>query len=274
MSWNLFRKIVKDLHKFPRKIRMINFYKDGSPLVNNLYPEMARELIDAGVAERVWFKTNGLLLSPDLNRRIAAAGFGMVGISVIGVGAKAYRDVAGTNIDYDRFVANVADLYSRRGNMKIYVKMADVGFPPEDIDKFYRDFEDKCDYIAVENLHGWSRTDLKDFTLGTRPSTFDGVPNKAKIVCPWPLYQLSINWNGACQSCNEDWSWTNIVGDASRESLVDIWNGEAVRRFQMMHLRGDRFNNAACGTCWQTQSTLDDVDSYRAAILERLTNGR
>jgi radical SAM protein with 4Fe4S-binding SPASM domain len=145
-----------------------------------------------------------------------------------------------------------------------------VNFTPDEIEKFYNDFEPICDYVAIENLHGWSRTDLKDFTLGNLADSFDGVPNVRRVVCAWPLYQMTINWNGTVQPCNEDWSWNNIVGDVNDESLVNIWRGKAFNKFRAMQLRGERWNNKACSTCWQTMSQLDDVDPYREQMLEKI----
>jgi len=270
MKWDLFAKIVDDLKQFPRPLKMINIYKDGEPLLNQNLPEMVRYLKEAGVTEKVWMKTNGLLLTPALNDRLADCGLDMIGISVIAPHDTGYEKTAHKKINYNSLVANVWDLHRRKTRPQIYVKMADVGFNQDEIDKFYRNFEPISDYIAVENLHGWSRTDLKDFTLGKATDTFDGLPNKNKIVCPWTLYQMTINWNGTVQPCNEDWSWANIMGDASKESLVDIWNGKTLRDFQRMHLEGRRAESKACATCWQIMSQVDDVDVYRSQILERL----
>jgi radical SAM protein with 4Fe4S-binding SPASM domain len=271
MSWSLLRKIVADLKEFPQRLKMIDFFKDGEPLTNKNYPEMASYLRAADVTEKMWTKTNGLLLSPVVSERLAVAGFDMIGISVIAPTAAGYKRIAGVDMDYAKLVDDVGCLYNMRGSCKMYVKMIDMpGFAQADRDKFLADFGDKCDYIAIENLHGWSRTDLKDFTLGTHPSTFDGVPNKSKIVCPWTLYQLTVNWNGAVQLCNEDWSWQNIVGNVNKSSLLDIWNSDAVYAFRRMHLEGRRMDNAACGSCYQTMSQLDDVDAYRQEILQRL----
>lgn len=269
MTWDTFNKMITQLKEFKQKIKIINFYKDGEPLVNKHYPEMARILKNSGVCEQMWVKTNGLLLNPDVSDRLINSNFDMIGISVIAPHADGYKRIADISMDYDKFVNNIRYLFEH-GNSKIYIKMANVNFEQWEIEKFYNDFENICDYIAIENLHGWSRTDLKDFTLGSKPETFDGVVNTERIVCAWPLYQMAINWNGLVQPCNEDWSWNNIMGDINSKSLVKIWNGSKFNEFRKMHLRGERFQNKACGNCWQTMSCLDNVDSYREELLERI----
>jgi radical SAM protein with 4Fe4S-binding SPASM domain len=236
------------------------------------FPEMARELKDANVCEKMWLKTNGLLLRKGFTERISRAGFDMIGISVIAPHENGYKRLSGSNMDYKTFVGNVRELFERRQG-KIYIKMADVGFSPEEIQKFYDDFEPISDFISVENLHGWSRMDLKDFTLGTKPVSFDGLPNKKRTVCAWTLYQLTINWNGTVQPCNEDWSRVNIMGDINKHSLPSIWTGKTFNEFRRMQLSGERFSNTACGSCWQTMSQMDDVDPYRKMMLEKF-NGK
>ena len=269
MTANTFRKVVADLASFPRKISTINLYKDGEPLVNKNFPDMAKAL--RPYCEKLYVKTNGLLLTPELSDRLVVAGLDMIGISVIAPHAEGYKRVAWAKMDYDKFVGNIRYLFEHRVNTKIYIKMANVNFTPAEISKFYADFEPISDYVAVENLHGWSRTDLKDFTLGTNPDTFDGAPNVKRIACAWPLYQMTVNWNGIVQPCNEDWSWVNIMGDIHENTLREIWNGDKFNAFRKMQLRGERFANKACGNCWQTMSCLDDVDAYRKQILDALS---
>ena len=268
MEWVTFWKVLAGLYEFGRKIPALNFFKDGEPLLNKDYPEMAKEL--AGICDKLRLKTNGLLLTPSLSDGLVKANFDMIGISVIAPHADGYKRVSGVDIDYQAFVDEVHYLYNVRGNTKIYVKMSNVNFSEAEIAKFYHDFEPISDYIAIENLHGWSRTDLKDFTLGTKPDNYDGQPNVKRVACAWPLYQMTINWNGTVQGCAEDWARTNIMGDIHQNTLKEIWNGDKFNEFRRMQLEGRRYNNAACGSCWQTMSCIDDVDPYRTELLERL----
>lgn len=273
MTWELFQKIVADLQAFARPLKMINFYKDGEPLVNKRYPEMVRYLKDAGVADRIWTKTNGLLLKPALNDRLATCGLDMIGISIIAPNSAGYMQTANVKADYELLRENIADLFRRPTRPQISIKMTDVGFSRAEIESFYADFEPISDFITLDNLHGWSRTDLKDFTLGkAKDNTYDGVPNVERVACAWTLYQMTINWNGLVQPCNEDWSWVNIMGDASKQTLKEIWTGDEFRRFQIMQLEGRRHESKACASCYQMMSQIDNVDPYRQQILAKLQN--
>ena len=270
MSFDLFRKIVDDLKSFDQKLKLASIYKDGEPLVNKHFPEMIRYLKDADVAERIWTKTNGSLLNPALNQRIADSGLDMICISVESVSREGYKRIADVDIDYDKFRENVMDLYSRRGKTEIYIKIADSGLTQEEVTKFYSDFQGISTFIGIEKLMGWSFSEVKDFTLGTNPTTYDGLPLVPKKACVYPFYVMAVNSNGSVSVCGNDWSQSTAVGDVTRESLKDIWNCEKLFQFQKMMLENRRSENRACANCYYLQIVPDNIDNYMDQMLKRL----
>jgi radical SAM protein with 4Fe4S-binding SPASM domain len=274
MGMDLFRKVVDDLKAFGTKLKLASLYKDGEPLLNKEFPAMVRYIREADVAERIWTKTNGYFLSPDLNSRLVDAGLSMICISVEGVSSEAYKDIADARVDYDQFRDNVRDLYERRGSCEVYVKIADSGLSQEEVAKFYADFQPICTHIAVEKLMGWSNSGLKDFTLGTNPETYDGLPFTRKEVCAYPFYVMAVNANGTVSVCGNDWSHQTVVGDARHEAMKDIWNGEAMFEFRKMMLEGRRRTNAACGDCYYLQIVPDNIDDHREKIMTNLCSAR
>ena len=270
MPFALFRKITADLREFDKKIKVINLYKDGEPLINKNFPEMVRHLREADVAEKIQTKTNGLLLNKEITQHLTACGLDEIGISVVAPSAEGYIRLAGTDIDYSRLLENIAEFYRQCGNCKVYIKMADAGFCEAEIQQFYADFEDKCDFISVENLHGWAMSNLKDFTLGTEQRSFDGIKLTNKIVCPWPFYEMGINSNGKVGLCNDDWAQKTIIGDVNTDSLKGIWNGPEMLAMRKMHLEGRRSENEACGNCYYIRCAPDNIDIYRKDIIQKL----
>jgi hypothetical protein len=51
----------------------------------------------------------------------------------------------------------------------------------------------RCDYIGLENFHGWSTPELGDFTMGYQSNTYDGDPLTDKIVCPGLCSHRQLN---------------------------------------------------------------------------------
>ena len=272
MTDETFELIVKGLSEFDQKVKIINFYKDGEPLIHPKYLEMSHNLKRAGVCEKLYTKSNGVgLKKAGVIEKFVNVGFDMISISVIAPHAEGYRRIAKVGLNYEEFVGNIKQLFESR-SCPIHIKMCDAGFEEWEIQKFLDDFTLISDFIAIEGMHGWSRTELHDFSLGQQPITFDGIKSAPeRIVCTWPLYQMTINWDGSIAPCHEDWSWVNIMGNVHSERLKDIWAGKKFNDFRRMHLEGDRFKNKACGTCWQVRNCPDDVDSHRLDILKKIS---
>jgi MoaA/NifB/PqqE/SkfB family radical SAM enzyme len=72
--------------------------------------------------------------------------------------------------------------------------------------------------------------------------------------------------------CNDDFAHYHQLGNANDESLVDIWNGDKLRAFRLMHLEGRRSENRACGTCDYVQALPagDSIDADREEYAERI----
>lgn len=58
-------------------------------------------------------------------------------------------------------------------------------------------------------------------------------------VCKHPWMTMTIKSNGEAAMCMEDFNNEIILGDATRETLIDIWNGEKYRDFRRKHIWGD-----------------------------------
>jgi radical SAM protein with 4Fe4S-binding SPASM domain len=273
MSFELFQKIVDDLKAFPNRLRLASLYKDGEPTLNRDLARMIRYVKDAGVAERIWTKTNGSRLTPELNRSLVEAGLDMICVSISAVDPAMYKTIVGVTVDYDKIRENVRDLYANRGSMEVYVKIAESPQLSEGmIKKFFDDFTPISTHISVEKLMGWSYSELKDWTLGTNPMTYDGLPFTPKVACPLPFYVVAVNWNGDVSMCANDWALKTVVGNVAKESLSDIWNGERAYEFRKLHLEGRRRENSACAECFYQKILPDNIDEHRESMLSAITN--
>ena len=280
MEFELFKKVIDDLRVFPRPLKMLNLYKDGESLLHPDFPGLVRYAKGAGVSEQIWVKTNGSHLNPKLNKQLVTCGLDMLGISAFT--EKGFKEIAGVGTDYQEYRANVLDLYQKSLTIKqcapdytvaprtqISVKIADTNLTNEEKQTFMDDFSDRCDYIAIEGLHGWSASAEYDWKMGTNQS-FDGTPRTEKIACPLVMYMLTVNSNGSVSICNDDWMQAHNIGDANTESIKDIWNGNKLRHFRMMHLKGLRGWNAACNGCDYMQVLPDNIDEHLDEMKGRL----
>ena len=88
-------------------------------------PEMIKYARDANV-DIVEIFTNGSRLNPKLNQDLIDSGLQRMNISVEGLTAENYKRIAGYNIDYEKFIENIRDLYNRKSkDLSLYIKVVD-----------------------------------------------------------------------------------------------------------------------------------------------------
>ena len=61
MSMDLFCKVIDEIKRFPRKVKLIETHAFGEPLCNPNLEKMIFMINESGVAEKINFTTNGLL---------------------------------------------------------------------------------------------------------------------------------------------------------------------------------------------------------------------
>jgi len=280
MKFDLFEKVVGDLRELTggrrRKVHRLQLFKDGEPLLHPRLPDMVRLAKRAEIAESIEVTTNGSLLKPAVARALLDAGLDALRVSVEHVSDGVYRQLSNQKVGYEDIRENVSALFAAKealaNPLHLHVKIIDAGLSDADKAKFVEDFAPISDSWNIECMVGWSRTDIQDFTLGIASAVApDGMTaRKKRLVCPEPFAKLAINFNGLASVCWVDWSHGTVVGDASHESVGDIWNGERLAAFRILHLSGQRGTIPACATCDFVHCfpSFADLDEHRGELLE------
>jgi hypothetical protein len=63
-----------------------------------------------------------------------------------------------------------------------------------------------------------------------------------------------------------------VVGDIKTQTLREIWEGDKMREFRVMHLKGQRCDNQMCRSCSYLLTLPDEIDNSRIQILGRIIN--
>ena len=113
-------------------------------------------------------------------------------------------------------------------NTTIVITMLDLNrtHQKEDFDKLLKAFEGKDVYIYLKSEDcQWYR---KDFH-GTNSIHWSEI-------CKHPWMTMTIKSNGEATMCMEDFNNEIVFGDTNSQSLKEIWEGEAYRKFRYQHL--------------------------------------
>lgn len=270
---DLYRKVLADINALPTRIKALHLHKDGEPLLHPNFCDMVIEAKRSANIQRVETTTNGVLLNTELNQRLVDSGIDRIKISVYGLSSESYRATTKAKVDFDRYVENIADLYSRRKNTKIYVKIMEEGLTAEDKETFLSTFGDISDVIFFEHcVDNWPdfSFDTENKFIASDVGILGRKVRPYKKVCPQPFFNFTVCADGRVTACCADWQVQLVVGDIRHESLISIWNGKAFDDIRLMMLRGERACHSLCGKCaYPTVACVDDIDDAAPMLLER-----
>ncbi len=250
LDFGLFKKSIDDMKKFPDKIKTIHLAGQGEPLLHERVSDMVAYAVSSNVAEKVDVVTNGTLLSHKISDNLIAAKLDWLRISVNGLSTDEYKKNCGANIDFTKYIDNIAYFYNNRGNTKVYIKIFDYMVATEERKKMFYDIFGKiCDAQSIEHLvdyvEGINFQSISTDITGLPPRGTEKCDSK---ICSMPFYMLQIHTDGRISPCCEQ-RLKIPLGNVSESSLPDIWNGIKFNRFRCAMLDGLNNMSGLCKVC-------------------------
>ena len=270
MNYEIFEEIIDQIAEFPNKLKKLALYMRGEPLLHKRLPDMISYAKKKNVSELIQVTTNGYLLSPETNRRLIESGLDELVVSVEALSSERYYEITGVHIDYSKFIDNIRSFYENKSRCNLYIKILDVGLDRDEEYKFHDIFDDICDKAFIEDAQPQYRqvsyNEVKhDFKTDVRGNQLLKVD-----VCTQPFLSLYVLHNGDVCVCCVDYSGKIVFGNIADQSLIDIWNGLALKDFRVIQLQRKRDLHFECGKCnypsFNTPET-DILDSYTDELL-------
>lgn len=261
MDFELYKKCIDDLCKFPEKIKMLRFAGTGEPLLHKDITRMVKYAVQKQVATSIDIVTNGALLTPKLSKEFVDAGLSRLRVSIQGINADKYNQVSEVNLDFDKFIENLTYFYENKGNTQIYIKIIDSALDEGDETEFLKIFGDICDEIAIEHL--LPAVPQIDYSVISKENgnklTQNGVAIQAAEICPQPFYLMQINPEGNVVPCCA-METAYVLGNCNLESIYDIWNGKKCSDFRKIQLLKEKEIYSVCRDCEQYNHAMFSED--------------
>lgn len=283
MSLGMFENLVDQMAAFPRPVKTLIFCGRGEPTLHKELPEMIHMAKKAVNSTRL--TTNGINLSPALNKRLIEAGLDYMKISVPAIDAQTAFDITGVRIDFKQYVENIRNLYqNKHPDMTIYCKISNIALggdggehDPTLEEQFYSMFDDVCDYCFVENIapvksnptqETLEKMGIKNFSdkniyglIGEKT----GAP-----ICERLFYHLTIMSNGDVYPCDLNVSDSLLLGNIQDTTLCNIWNGHMLKNLRVAFVKGN--TPASCADCGGILYDYpNNLRKYSDMIYQRLT---
>lgn len=233
MDGDLYRKLVDECAE--SRIYSIRLSWRGEVLVN---PDLAEFIRYAKVVRKipnVSFLSNGSLLKGELAEKIIDYGLDYMSISVDGL-ADVYDKVRHP-LKFDKIFENLKSfqaLKRKKGRKKPVVRVATL-WPAIAADprKYYEVMSKVADKIVYNPL--------KDYSVTTQDK-------KSFVMCQFLWERLFVGFNGMVQPCSNEKNEFKI-GDARKNTIREIWQGEAMTKLRKIHTEGRRLEISPCDEC-------------------------
>lgn len=270
MSVETFQLFLTQCREFPQKIKILRIIGIGEPLLNRNIAEFVSEAKQSGVFEKIEITTNGTLLTRELSDKLIDAGLDTLLVSLEATNESKFEKIAGVHIQLNELYWNLEYFFKRSRNKCIlYIKTTDFALDTEaERGEFYEKWGKICDEIQIEHVYeNWP-----EFHAGTDGNSvrYDLEQYKStKDVCVQPFKLLCLAANGDVMPCSVDWKRTLLLGNIHQIRLVQIWNGDLLRKLRTSLLRKELCKY--CQVCAVSKSNQpDDIDEYAQRILARL----
>lgn len=263
MTMNLFRKIVDECAE--RGAFSIRLSWRGEPTLNPHFVEMARYAKARDIKE-VSSLTNALKLTPAMFEELVDIGMDWLTISFDGMG-ETYNRIR-KPAKFNEAVAKIREFHKikkRKGSAKPVVKIQGV-WPAvkENPQAFYDTFRGIVDQIAVNPLLDYLRNDEAS-----------QIVYRKSFTCPVLWQRLAVGADGKVSLCIHDEMSHHVIGDVSRQTIAEIWNGPALREAREAHVQHEGVQRyRACAECFlprASQPVAADV-AGRQIVVNTMVN--
>jgi hypothetical protein len=240
MSMELFRRIADECAAWGvPEVRLHNF---GEPMLDRNLAEKVACLRERGLRSAMY--SNGSLLDEKLGRDLVEAGLDHLYVSFDGADKATFESVR-KGLDFDRICQNVrafAALKARTGkpNPAIYLSFTSVGQSRAGIRRVIAQWEPIVDRVFVIDPHNWGGN-----VSTKRQSLADGPA----WPCVYLWQSMVVLASGEVALCCIDFNGNQTVGRADRQSLREIWEGEALSRIRDAHQRHAWGEIPVCANC-------------------------
>ena len=235
MDDDLFRKIIDEVMGI-EPIKQVSLQGLGEPLLDPKIVERVEYVTHAPRQVRTLMHTNGILLSPDMSKRLHDAGLAMLVVSMNATSAEQWERVFGIKGKYDQVCENLRAAKALPGwtvSARAVVN-GDV-FTTDDATKLKEQWGEDSILVSETNWISHNRT------MHTQAD-----PN---LGCSRALTQIYVNYDGDVGMCCMDSFIRKRFGNLRTQTVREVYNSEEYVKFRKAHAEDRATDVPECIGC-------------------------
>lgn len=254
MSMDLWKSIIDQLVETPMR-RMSPYLMNESTMDPDLPARIKYFTEKKKPTQYSKINSHGNFMNERMMAGLLDAGLDRINFSVQGIDPVEYEKIM--VLKFDKTVRNVERIIKLRdeGNYKTRIRvvmlvttMIEPQLPA--IKAFWKERGIKIHLNRLENRG--KNSHIKSDEIAVRKlKTFDW--------CDRMFNQMYILYDGRMVMCCADWEQTSMMGDASKDSIKDIWMNSTYRSYRERYLKGE-VKGMLCDGCTKDGERGDDED--------------
>jgi radical SAM protein with 4Fe4S-binding SPASM domain len=181
-------------------------------------------------------------LSQDSAYRLVESEIDRILIALDGIDEETYSTARGKYATYEKACNGILRLLDAKKRLKtetlIDVQLIDFGQNRSDIEYFQKKWSDVGATVLIKPVFPYP-----DIKFKGRISEIWSDP------CIWPFLGMVIAVDGLVLSCCSDYNSENVIGDSTKQSLQEIWDGDTFRKFREKFFFNRMNTNSLCKRC-------------------------
>lgn len=246
ISNDLFSKFTDEVSNYKDWVETVCLARDGEPTLDPQVVSRVHMLKQVGI-KKVTLSTNGQLLTKRRIEELIKAGLDDIMVSIDGVTKETF-EIIRLRLNYETVLNNTLELIRLRNainpKMSIRLRMVVIDENRHEVSDwlhFWGSRIAQVDKVYTMPAHTWGNQ--------LRQESVDLVRLYADKPCVSVFSTITMHVDGKVGLCGVDYSPKNPMGDFSKQSLKEIWTGEAFNRARKLHVNGRRNEIALCRGC-------------------------
>jgi sulfatase maturation enzyme AslB (radical SAM superfamily) len=227
------RKIIDDTRGLGITYRP---FLQNEALIDKRLPEIVAYIKDDPTA-RAEINTNGNMLTEKLSRALIDAGIDLFRFSIDAFSPETYAQCR-VGLDYNRVVDNINRfteiVAGGQRHVACEVRMIDMDINKHEHKSFIDYWSERADRALIVPLYNWP---------------WDEGVEMVRKPCIKMREEMFFYTDGRAVLCCWDIAGRAVIGDVTKEKVLEIWTGEVRRRYADHLSRGERDKILLCSRC-------------------------
>lgn len=249
----LYARLLADMRDV-RTLRRFTLMLQNEPLLDRRLEERVRAAKNTlSPRAKIAIVTSGDLLSPERSAALVEAGVDELAISIDAHTAETYGRIR-MGLDFSRVCRNVEALLAQNPKITVAVRFLRQRENQHEVGDFVRHWKARGAGVFVHTVvnRAGSLESFEAVRLEERRPVHRLVQAGLRRLYPFctlPFTVMSVLADGRVILCCHDWGPQAVIGDLTRQSLGEVWNGAAMRDARRALMAGRASALKPCAQC-------------------------